>query len=93
MTASSPVCVACHSQSKLAWFVKGRSFPPELSLSSALHYETDAFDLVFNGTGGRSPVREEPANRWVTGRGAYRMCVRSQSIKLPDGTVLTIVSL
>ena len=33
------------------------------------------------------------SDRWLSGGGAYRLTIESQSIKLPDGTVLTMLSL
>lgn len=58
-----------------------------------LHHDTDAFELVFNGTKGMSRARKEKADCWITGERSFRMEVVSQSVRLPDGTVLSVVSL
>ncbi|MCK9366574.1 MAG: ImmA/IrrE family metallo-endopeptidase [Metallibacterium scheffleri] len=91
--ATTPVCIVCHSQSRLLWLQRNGAFPSELFVLGELHQETDAFGLAFGATNGLSRPRTEPANRWLSGGGAYRLMIESQSIKLPDGTVLTMISL
>jgi hypothetical protein len=49
--------------------------------------------MAFGGVGGMSRSRRELANRWISGREVFRIEVDSQSIKLPDATVLTVVTL
>jgi Zn-dependent peptidase ImmA (M78 family) len=91
--ASIPACVACHSQSRLVWFQKSAPFPFDFYIVKALHHETNAFKIAFGATSGMSRPSKESADRWITGRDAYRLSVDSQSIKLPDGTVLTVFTM
>ena len=87
-----PACIACHSKTGLVWFQKSTAFPSEFYLTRELHQDTDAFTMAFSASGGKSTPRREPASRWLSGGGAYRCMVQSQSIKLPDQTVLTILA-
>lgn len=90
---SAPVCLACHTRKRRAWFRKSNFFPAELYLQDELHYETDAFEMAFAPTAsGMSRPRREPADRWFTGPDVRRMQVDVQSIRLPDGSVLTMLS-
>lgn len=89
----SPACVACHSQSKLIWFQKNQTFPAELFVARELHQDTDAFSIAFGAFSGMSRLKSEPGNRWLSGRDAYRLNVQTQSIRLPDATVLSVLSI
>jgi Zn-dependent peptidase ImmA (M78 family) len=90
--AGGHVCLACHSQSRLTWHQRSRSFPFDFYVVSELHHDTDAFKMAFEGEGGMTRPRREPANRWVSGGGAYRLEVTTQSVKLADSMVLTIIN-
>jgi len=89
--SAAPAVVACYSQTRLRWFRKNRAFPAEYFLVNELHAETDALSLVFGGTSGLSRTKDEPAHRWFTGPDVFRIAVRSQSVKLPEGDVLTVI--
>lgn len=93
--SASPACVVCHSQWGRKWYVHGKSWPFDLHPRKELHHDTAAFQLVFKGgRGGRmSNPRKEQADWWLAGEGAYRMAVQSQSMRLPDETVLTMLAL
>lgn len=88
-----PVAVACHSQTKLEWCIKGICFPHELWISEELHHNTDAFEMGFGLKHGKSSLKEEPANYWLSGVNVFRLSVFSQSIKLTKGHILSIISL
>jgi len=88
-----PVCVACHDQSRLKWHVRNAAFGSDFYVKPELHQDTDAFTMAYGGGGGKSQPKKEAADRWISGSGAYRMTAQTQSLKLPDGTVLTIISL
>ncbi len=90
---TAPACLTCHNQSGMAWHQRSLSFPSELYLVSELHQDTDAFKIVFGGMSGMSKPKKEPANRWVSGRDTYLVEVTTQSIKLPDSTMLTLITL
>ena len=89
----TPACLVCHNQSKLMWFRRSPSFPTEFYISPQLHQDTAAFTLAFSDAAGKTQPKRERADRWVSGGSAYRQEVTSQSIKLSDATVLTILSL
>ena len=91
--SANSTCVACHSQSNLIWFQKNQAFPADLFLSRELQQDTDAFALAFGAASGMSLSKREPAERWFGGREAYRLNIQSQSIRLPDGTVLSLLSI
>lgn len=91
--ATTPACIVCHSQSRLLWHQRNGAFPYEFFVLGELHQETDAFRIAFGAASGLSRPRKEPADRWLSGGGAYRLTIESQSIKLPDSTVLTMLSI
>ena len=91
--AAVPACITCHNQSALAWHHRSRSFPLEFYLIPELHQDTNAFRLAFGGISGMTKPKCEPASHWMSGRDAYRLEVTTQSVKLPDATVLTMIAL
>jgi Zn-dependent peptidase ImmA (M78 family) len=91
--AVSPACVTCHSQSKLIWFQRNGAFPAEFFIVRELHQDTDAFAIAFGASSGISSLKRESGDRWLSGRDTYRLIVQSQSIRLPDGTVLSLLSI
>ena len=91
--ATAPACIVCHNQSRLLWHQRNGAFPSEFFVLGELHQETDAFGIAFGAASGLSRPRKEPADRWLSGGGAYRLTIESQSIKLPDSTVLTMLSI
>lgn len=93
MRATTPACIVCHSQSRLLWHQRNGAFPNEFFVLGELHQGTDAFGIAFGAASGMSRPRKEPADRWLSGGGAYLLTIESQSIKLPDGTVLTMLSI
>lgn len=90
--ATSPACTVCHSQTKLLWFQRNTALAGDFYVLGELHHDTDAFQIAFGAANGMSRPRKEPADRWLSGSGAYRLTVESQSIKLPDGSVLSMLS-
>lgn len=91
--ATTPACVVCHGQQKLRWFQKNSGIPFDFYLKRELHQDTVAFDMVFGAASGMSRPRKECADRWFSGSNAYQMTVETQSVKLPDATVLTLIAL
>lgn len=89
---NEPACLVCHSQTNLLWHQRSTRFPSDYYLHSELHQETDAFQMAFRGISGKSRVKTEPGNYWISHRDARRLEVTSQSIRLPDGTVLSMIS-
>ena len=91
--ATVPAFVVCHNQTRLAWHQRSPACSPEFYVTSELHQDTDAFRMAFGGVMGMSKSKRESASRWISGRDVFRLEVNSQSIKLPDATVLTIITL
>lgn len=91
--ASLPAFIACHSQARLVWHQRSIAFPAEFYVTHELHQDTDAFRMAFGGATGMSRTKREAATNWISGRDVFRLEASTQSIKLPDATVLTIVTL
>jgi len=91
--AQSPTCIACHNQTKRIWSQKSRTFPHDFYVKQELHQDTDAFSMAFGKKSGLSKPAKESADCWLQGPDVYRRTVETQSLKLPDETVLTIVTL
>lgn len=91
--ASTPACIACHDQQRLRWFQKNAKFPFNFYVKKELHHETPAFEMAFGKGANMSRPRKESADFWLTGPNAYRNTVSSQSLRLTDGSILTLISL
>ncbi len=86
--------VVCHRPQTKGWFVRGGAAPTDVFVvTDEVHHESPAFSLLYGNGGGRSTVHVEPAQRWLSGPSVRGKEVRCQSMKVPDGTVLTLVSL
>lgn len=85
--------LACHGKTGMHWHQRSRSFPVDFHVKKELHHDTEAMTMAFTSQGGMTRPKKEQADRWINGRDAYRLMVESQSVKLPDGTVLTLVRL
>ena len=91
--AKVPTAITCHDQRRLKWSRRSRDFSTDFYILSELHQDTIAFEMAFGAAKGLSRPKRESASRWVSGPGAFRMDVWSQSIKLPEGSVLTMISI
>ena len=49
--------------------------------------------MVFGSGDGLTRPKSEPADRRITGPQTFRLTVNTQSLKLPDSTVLTMFTL
>lgn len=87
-----PSAITCHDQRRLKWSRRSRDFSSDFYILNELHQDTIAFEMAFGAAKGLSRPKRESASRWISGPGAYRMEVWSQSIKLPEGSVLTMLS-
>lgn len=91
---AKPALVVCHSQEKREWFVRGAGLSEELWPAKELDSETDAFELLYSSTAqGKTTVRQSSGARWLTGKGAFGRNVRSQSVKVAEGMVVSLVAL
>lgn len=89
---NDPACVTCHNQTRLIWHQRSSRCPSDFYLVSELHPETDGFRMAFGGESGLSRPKIEPAHYWVSSRSASRLEATTQSVRLPDGTVLTMIA-
>lgn len=86
--------VLCHNMHGRRWFVRSRSWPHEVYPKKELHHETAAFDIVFKASNRMSTSRKEPAYHWLSGSpDLFRAQVEVQSMQLPDGNALTMLTL
>jgi Zn-dependent peptidase ImmA (M78 family) len=90
--AQGAIAITCHDQRRLKWSRRSRNFSTDFYILNELHQDTIAFDMAFGAAKGLSRLKRESASRWISGPGTYRMEVWSQSIKLPEGSVLTMLS-
>lgn len=91
--STNAVAIACHNQTKLIWHQRSASFSSDFYVVNELHQETDAFTMVFSEKRGMTKLKKEAANRWLRGPNAYRHYVQTQSIRLPDASILTSINL
>ncbi len=90
--AEVPAAITCHDQRRLKWSKRSRNFSTDFYIMNELHQDTIAFEKAFGAAKGLSRPKRESAARWISGPSTYRMEVWSQSIKLPEGSVLTMLS-
>lgn len=88
--AEVPAAITCHDQRRLKWSRRSRNFSTDFYILNELHQDTIAFEMAFGAAKGLSRPKRESAARWISGPSTYRMEVWSQSIKLPEGSVLTM---
>jgi len=91
--ATVPTCAVCFGQSKREWFVTNALFPYGLYIAKEMHAESEGFELLYGSVGGMTRLRKEPASRWFNGAGVFNMSAMAQSLKLPDDTVLSVISI
>jgi len=92
-SASVPAAILCHNPAGLAWSMKNRLFPENAWIPKELHMETDAFELLYAATGGRTRARTQSAEHWLSWREAPWRNVVAQSVKLPNSQVLSLISI
>ena len=88
-----PTAIMCHDQRRLKWSRRSRNFSTDYYILNELHQDTVAFDMAFGAAKGLSRPKRESASRWISGPSTYRMELWSQSIRLPEGSVLTMLCL
>jgi Zn-dependent peptidase ImmA (M78 family) len=90
--AKGPIAITCHDQRRLKWSRRSRDFATDFYILNELHQDTVAFEMAYGAAKGLSRPKRESASRWISGPGTYRTEVWSQSIKLPEGSVLTMLA-
>jgi len=89
-----PAWVVCHRPNRPGWFIRGGTAPDDVFVvTTELHHESPAFDLLYGNQVGRTRIHQEPASRWLSGAVTRGKDVQCQSMKLPEGSVLTMLSL
>ncbi|MCE9658257.1 MAG: ImmA/IrrE family metallo-endopeptidase [Burkholderiales bacterium] len=92
--SETSTCVMCHDMRGRRWFVRSKRWPHDVYPKKELHHESAAFDIVFKATTRMSTPRKEPAGHWLTGPpDIFRSSAEVQSMKLPDGSALTMLML
>lgn len=84
-------CVLCHKQHGLSWSVRNDAMPEDTYIPSELSHETAAFGMVFDDGERMSRPAVEPASRWVSSQALRTAEVESQSVRLSEGVVLTVI--
>lgn len=92
--STGAAAIVCHGLQGRQWFGLSLGWPDAMRLSAELNYDTEAFELLYaaDKTGKTTP-RQEAASRWISGRQGQDIKVRSQSVKLADGVVLSVIAL
>lgn len=88
-----PALVMCHDQRRLKWFRRNLAFSTDYYVLNELHQDTVAFDMAFGAEKGMSRPAKNMANRWLGGPNVYRLEVWVQSVRLPEGSVLTMLTM
>lgn len=91
--SENPACVVCHNQRGRRWFSPSKSWPFDLYLRNELHQDTVAFSIVFGASNRMMSPKKDKGDWWLTGPDVHRMTVESQSMKLPDDSVLSMLVL
>lgn len=85
--------IVCHGLQGRQWFALSTGWPEHLRLGAELNYETEAFELLYAADkAGKTALRQEAASRWISGRQGQELKVRSQSVKLAEGIVLSVIA-
>jgi Zn-dependent peptidase ImmA (M78 family) len=85
--------IVCHGMKGRQWFALSPGWPNHLRLSAELNYETEAFELLYSSdNAGKTALRQEAASRWISSSQGQELKVRSQSVKLADGVVLSVIA-
>ncbi|MBU1223472.1 MAG: ImmA/IrrE family metallo-endopeptidase [Gammaproteobacteria bacterium] len=85
--------IVCHGLQGRQWFALSPGWPEYMRLAAELNYETEAFELLYAADkAGKTTLRQEAASRWISGRQGQELKVRSQSVKLADGVVLSVIA-
>lgn len=88
-----PACVVCHDMHGRRWFVRSKTWPFDIYPVSQLHPDTAAFDIAFKATSRMSTPRKDQGDWWLKGPDVWRTLVEAQSMKLPDGSALSMLAL
>jgi Zn-dependent peptidase ImmA (M78 family) len=91
--SDTPAWVLCHIRNGRSWFFKSPSAPESIFVNSELHYDTEAFEMVYGAGEGKTRIKAECGQLWFSGRDASRHVVKSQSFRVQEGTVVTLLSL
>jgi len=91
--SAEPALLVCHGQSKREWFMRNSVMSTDIWPQAEMHCEAEGFSLLYGAAAGMSRLTKEPANRWLSGPDIARRMATVQSLKVQDGTVLTIVTL
>jgi hypothetical protein len=85
--------LVCHKPTGSFWFRKSKTFPADAFIAGELHHDSPAFALLYGAESGRTKPHSEPASRWMSSHLARGKNARCQSMKMPNGSVLSTVEM
>lgn len=88
---SYPGMAVCYSRGKREWFVRGANVPEGMVPLQELHYDTNAFELMYRDGWGKTAIASRDASCWIDRRDASRFRIKEQSIKVATDRVLTVL--
>jgi Zn-dependent peptidase ImmA (M78 family) len=91
--SDTPAWALCHIRNGRSWFFKSPSAPDSIFVNGELHYDTEAFGMIYGVGEGKTRIKTEGGQLWFSGRDASRHIVKSQSFRVQEGTVVTLLSL
>jgi Zn-dependent peptidase ImmA (M78 family) len=91
--SDTPAWVLCHMRNGKHWFFKSPSVPESIFVNSELHYDTEAFGMIHGAGESKTRIKTDSGQMWFSGRDASRHAVKSQSFRVQEGTVVTMLSL
>lgn len=86
-----PGIAVCYSRGKREWFVTGPKLPENCRPLYELHYDTDAFELLYGQDWGKTAASAADASRWIDRRDAGQFRLKAQSIKVSKERVLSLL--
>ena len=91
MLGSFPAMVVCYHQKRRKWFVRGPEVPDSFYPHEELHYETEAFGILFGNKSRKCAPTESPADIWITKYGSEYYDVVEQTVKVSEDEVISII--
>lgn len=88
---SYPAMVVSYCQEGRKWFKRSSTVPEFFFPHKELHYETDAFKILFGNEKKRTPPVDSPADIWIDRRGANYYNVIEQTVKVAENEIISMI--
>jgi len=88
---SYPAMLVCYSQEGRQWFKRSATVPDFFFPHKELHYETEAFKILFGNEKKRTSPVDSPADIWIDRRGANYYNVIEQTVKVSANEVISMI--